>query len=85
MKELLVIYGIPNCEWCIELKKTLTTLGFQYDWIDLSIEDNKLFLTQIIDITGSDNVPVVKYKNNIYAPDKSYRTIDELINLIKDA
>jgi glutaredoxin len=85
MKELLVIYGIPNCEWCIELKKALITIGYDYDWIDLSKHKNEEFLTQIINITGSDNIPVVKYKNNLYAPYKSYKTIDDLINLIKDA
>jgi glutaredoxin len=78
-----IIYGLNDCTYCIELKKALNTLGIKYVYIDLSLDDNKKYLDELIEITGSDNIPVVKCDNSLFAPNHSYNTVEELIELIK--
>jgi len=79
-----IIYGADGCSYCLDLKRKLKELNIQFEYVDILTPSNRKYLDQIIKVTGSDDIPVVKQGNRLYAPNSSYNSLEHLIELIKN-
>lgn len=80
----IIVYSIPECPYCVELKNRLKSKGYGFINVDVSLEENEEEFEQVMKKTGKDEVPVVLYDNNLLAPGISFDTLDELMSIIED-
>ena len=52
--------------------------------IDVNKPENEEEFKKLFEITKCDDVPMVKHNNMLYIPNVSFRSINELFNLIKN-
>ncbi len=78
------LYTMNNCPYCTELKMSLQSLGIDYVDVNVNMSENEEEFTELIKKTRSDDVPVVIVDKNILAPNVSFKSISELVNLIVD-
>jgi len=87
MKYKLTVFTLNGCGHCMLLKTNLDHLIIPYNEIEIS--KNQKIWFEIVEQTKQDRIPVVyisdidKNEGKIYIPEVDYKTIDELINIIK--
>lgn len=81
---MLRIYTIDTCHLCSELKKRLSDESIPYTELNLKIKGNSEEFSKLYSVTKSDKVPVCIINKKILLPDRSFRSIDECIKLIKE-
>lgn len=78
------LYTMDNCPYCTELKMSLQSLGIDYVDVNVNMTENEDEFTDLIKKTKSDEVPVAIVNKNILAPNISFKSISELVNIIVD-
>lgn len=81
--EKIKIYTIENCPYCVELKELLIKEGVEFTEVNVNLPENDAEYNKIHKITKSDDVPVIKVGKKLFIPNVSFRSISEVILLIK--
>jgi len=61
MKPRIVVFGTPSCSWCKKVKDYLSSLDFNYKYIDVS--KNEQALRDMQRKTGQTGVPQLWINN----------------------
>ena len=80
---MVTIYSIPNCPYCNEIKEILTNEGVAYTDVNVDLPENEETYRKLTEITKSDQVPVIKVKNQLLVPNMSFQTIREAAEITK--
>lgn len=63
IKSDFIVYGRDNCPYCVKAKELLDSRGLQYEYIDVSEnQDAREFIKSI----GCTTVPQVFYDDDVY-------------------
>ncbi len=80
---MVSILSSKQCPFCIKLCNLLDTKGITYTELDINLEKNKKLLNKIGDISGTTNIPIVIVNKQIVAPGKSYKTIEQCVEIVE--
>lgn len=74
---------MDSCHLCQSLKKELSDIGVEYEEKNLKDRTTQIEFNKLSTHTQSDKVPVCIINNKILLPERSFRSIEECVNLIK--
>jgi glutaredoxin 3 len=77
------IYSIPECPYCAELKEILSAEGIDFTDVNVNLAENEEEYNKIHEITKSEEVPIVRVKNQLLVPNISFQSIREAAELTK--
>ena len=80
---MVIIYTIPECSYCNELKERLTTEGVPFTDVNINLPENEEIYTKINELTKSDQVPIIRVKQQLLVPNVSFQSIQEAAELTK--
>jgi len=80
---MVKIYSIPECPYCTELKEILTNEGVAFIDINVNLPENDKEYNEIYEATQSDQVPIVRVKNQLLVPNVSFNSIREAADITK--
>lgn len=63
MKNKIIVYGTPTCPYCILAKQYLEGKKVQFEYVDLSVQRDRVF--EIIAKSGQTGVPVIDINGKI--------------------
>ena len=75
------LYGYDECPYCQELKKLYENSNIEFTYIDIQDTKNKEEVEKIMKIGKTDSVPIVLVNKTILAPENSFKTINEALQL----
>tara|TARA_B110000444_G_C18695480_1_gene526366 strand:+ start:665 stop:928 length:264 start_codon:yes stop_codon:yes gene_type:complete len=75
------LYGYDDCPYCQELKKLYEKSNIEFTYIDVEDSKNKEEFERIMKIGKSDSVPIILVNKTILAPENSFKTINEALQL----
>ena len=75
------LYGYDECPYCQELKKLYEKNNIEFTYIDVEDSENKKEFERIMEIGKSDSVPIILVNKTILAPENSFKTINEALQL----
>lgn len=76
------IYSSKGCVYCNKLKEGLKLLNIEYVDIDIDLTENSEECEKIFKLAGEGVIPIIIIKPHVLVPNRSFKTIDEAINLI---
>jgi glutaredoxin len=79
----VVVYSIPHCPYCSELKELLVKENIEFVDIDVSLPENDKEFERIHKITKSDEVPIISVGKQLLVPNISFKTIREGLDITK--
>ena len=80
---MVVVYSIPKCPYCTELKEKLTEDNIEFTDVNVLLIENKEEYNEILEKTKSNGVPIVKVGNQLLVPNVSFHSINEAYDLTK--
>ena len=75
------IYTNPTCHYCNRIKAQLTEAELEYEEVIAS--ENQEEWNEIIRITGIGMTPTIIMQNEVWLPNRDFRTAEELIERVK--
>ena len=75
------LYGYDECPYCQELKKLYENSNIEFTYIDIEDTKNKKEFEKIMEIGKTDSVPIILVNKTILAPENSFKTINEALQL----
>ena len=75
------LYGYKECPYCQELKKLYEKNNIEFTYIDVEDSENKKEFERIMEIGKTDSVPIILVNKTILAPENSFKTINEALQL----
>ena len=81
---MVKIYSIPECPYCTELKEILTNEGVEFTDVNVNLPENEKEYDKIYEVTKSDQVPIIRVKNQLFVPNVSFQSIRGAADLIKE-
>jgi glutaredoxin len=75
------LYGYDECPYCQELKNLYEKNNIDFTYIDVEDSENKKEFERIMEIGKSDSVPIILVNKTILAPENSFKTINEALQL----
>lgn len=80
---MVTIYTFPECPYCTELKKLLTSEGIEFKDVNINLDENKEEFDMILEVSKAEEVPVIKIGKQLLIPNVSFRSIQEAAELTK--
>ena len=77
------IYTLTHCPYCVELKNLLISDNIPFTELNVDLPENEKEYASITKLAGEEVVPLVKIKNMLLVPNKSFHTIYDGYLLIK--
>jgi glutaredoxin len=74
---MMKVYSQPTCHYCKRIKDTLTEANIEYEEIITS--ENTEEWNELIRITGLGMTPTIIFQNEIWLPNRDFRTPEELV------
>jgi len=78
---MMKIYTSPSCHYCNRLKTTLKEQNVAYEEIIAS--ENEVEWNEITRIAGIGMTPAIIFQDEIWLPNRDFRTPEELIQRVK--
>ena len=78
---MMKIYTNPTCHYCNRIKVQLNDAGLKYEEVIAS--ENQEEWNEIIRITGIGMTPTIIMQNEVWLPNRDFRTAEELIERVK--
>ena len=78
---MMKIYTNPTCHYCNKIKEQLNEAGLKYEEVVAS--ENKNEWNELIRITGIGMTPTIIMQNEVWLPNRDFRTAEELIERVK--
>ena len=75
------LYGYDECPYCQELKNLYEKNNIDFTYIDVEDSENKKEFEKIMEIGKTDSVPIILVNKTILAPENSFKTINEALQL----
>ncbi|EDS77548.1 conserved hypothetical protein [Clostridium botulinum C str. Eklund] len=60
---MVKVYSIPDCPWCIKVKKYLTSKNIEFE--DTNVQEDVQGREEMISLTNQSSVPVINVNGNI--------------------
>ncbi|KGM97823.1 glutaredoxin [Clostridium novyi A str. 4552] len=60
---MVKVYSIPDCPWCIKVKKYLTSKDIEFE--DINVQEDVQGREEMISLTNQSSVPVINVNGNI--------------------
>lgn len=79
---MVKLYGFNECPYCKELREMLTKNEIQFIYVDINLPENEEEFNKVLDVSKSDEVPIVKVGNQLLIPNVSFKTIKEASLLV---
>tara|TARA_R110001632_G_scaffold56589_3_gene138514 strand:+ start:49 stop:312 length:264 start_codon:yes stop_codon:yes gene_type:complete len=79
--KIVRLYGYDECPYCQELKNLYEKNNIDFTYIDVEDSENKEEFERIMKIGKSDSVPIILVNKTILAPENSFKTINEALQL----
>lgn len=80
---MVKLYGFEGCPYCAELKGLLQENNIEYQYVDIGLPQNQEEFNKIMEISKSDDVPIVRVGNQLLVPNVSFKSIKEAAELTK--
>ncbi len=80
---MIIIYSIPECPYCNDLKEKLEFQNIDFNDINVLLEENVEEHKEIVEFTKSNEVPIVRLNKHFLVPNVSFHSIDECVETIK--
>ena len=71
------IYSQPSCHYCNKIKEVLNESNIEYEEIITS--ENQEEWNELIRITGLGMTPTIVFQNEVWLPNRDFRTPEELV------
>ena len=84
MKTIPIVFSMQGCPHCDNLKKQLKESNIDFKEIDTDAKENEVLYESFSKKVGSDFLPAVIIGKKAFLPDKSFKTIDDGVNMIKE-
>jgi glutaredoxin len=78
---MMKIYTNPTCHYCNKIKEQLNEAGLKYEEVVASENQNEW--NELIRITGIGMTPTIIMQNEVWLPNRDFRTAEELIERVK--
>ena len=78
---MIKVYAQPTCHYCKKIKDTLNEANIAYEEIVTS--ENVEEWNELIRITGIGMTPTIVMQNEVWLPNRDFRTPEELVGRIK--
>tara|TARA_R110000824_G_scaffold187242_1_gene368500 strand:+ start:5309 stop:5740 length:432 start_codon:yes stop_codon:yes gene_type:complete len=75
------LYTNPTCHYCKKIKESLDTANITYEEINAS--ENVVEWNELLRVTGIGITPTIMMQEEIWIPNRDFRTPDELIQRIR--
>ena len=75
------LYTNPNCHYCKQIKEALDTANLSYE--EITSSSNIEEWNELVRITGLGITPTIVIQEEIWIPNRDFRTPEELVNRIK--
>lgn len=83
MEKELKIYTSKQCKYCDKLKTGLDGADLKYIEIDVDDGGNNNEVKKIYSLANEVVIPIITVQPHVLVPNRSFRTIDEALELIK--
>lgn len=80
---MIVVYSIPNCPYCKQLKDLLNDKKIEFIDEDVSLPKNVKTFAKIAEIANSSDVPMVRVDKQLFVPYVSFQSIEEAVALVE--
>jgi len=81
MENKVIVFTMKGCPWCTKLKEQLKENNISYDERD--VDDYSEMYEKFVKITENDLLPSMLFGKNAFVPEKSFKTIEEAVDLLK--
>jgi len=78
---MMKIYTNPTCHYCNRIKQQLNEAELKYEEVIAS--ENQEEWNELIRITGIGMTPTIIMQNEVWLPNRDFRTAEELIERVK--
>ena len=75
------LYTNPTCHYCKKIKESLDSANIQYEEVDAS--KNQVVWNELVRITGIGITPTIIMQEDVWIPNRDFRSPEELINRIR--
>ena len=75
------IYTNPSCHYCKKIKDSLDNANIEYEEINAS--ENVVEWNELVRITGIGITPTILMQEEIWVPNRDFRTPEELIQRVR--
>lgn len=79
---LIKVFTMKGCPHCVNLKTKLKENNI--DFIELDIDENEKMYDDFSKKVGNEFLPAVLVGKTAYVPEKSFKTIDQAVELVKE-
>jgi glutaredoxin len=76
------IFSMRGCPHCVNLKNKLKEENIEFTEYD--IDEHSEMYDKFSKIVGNEFLPAILIGKTAYVPEKSFKTIDQAVGLIKD-
>lgn len=84
MKVMPIVFSMEGCPHCDNLKKQLKESNIEFKVVDVDEKENHVLYESFSKKVDSDFLPAVVVGKKAFLPDKSFKTIDDGVKLIKE-
>ncbi|ABK60616.1 MULTISPECIES: glutaredoxin domain-containing protein [Clostridium] len=75
---MVKVYSIPDCPWCVKVKKYLNSKNIEFE--DINVQENVDGREEMISLTNQSSVPVINVDGNVIIGFEKEK-LDSLLNL----
>jgi len=80
-KKIMKLYTNPTCHYCKKIKDSLDGANIKYEEINAS--ENQVDWNELVRLTGIGITPTILMQEEIWVPNRDFRTPEELIQRIR--
>ena len=81
MKIIPIVFSMDGCPHCDNLKNQLTESNI--DFIEKDVDENERLYESFAKKVDSEYLPAVVVDKKVFLPERSFKTIDEGVKIIK--
>ena len=78
------LYTQTNCLYCKQVKDKLDEFHISYESVDISLEENRVSWNSVVKVSGLPMTPTITMGKEIWAPNRDFRSPEELANRLKE-
>ena len=75
------VFSMKGCPHCDNLKNKLKANNIEF--VEIDIDDNELLYERFSKKVNNEFLPAILVGKTAYVPEKSFTTIDEVVELVK--